>query len=61
MCRELGVGYIGPSPETHDDQGFLLKEFWGDDGLHGNVKYGEVMLQHVLTTIAATIPMELNP
>ena len=33
---------------------------WGGDGLHGNMKYGEIMLRHVLTAIAAEIPTELN-
>ena len=52
MCEALDVGYIGAAPASRDAAGFLRPEFWGEDGMHGNVAYGGVMLRHVLATIS---------
>jgi hypothetical protein len=50
-CKSLNVGYVGAAPHTCDAKGFLRREYWHEDGFHGNPKYGEVMLEHVLDAI----------
>jgi hypothetical protein len=50
-CARLNIGYIGPAPRTHDEQGFLIRDYWTEDGFHGNLAYGQVMLQHVVNAI----------
>ena len=49
---EFNIDYIGAAPATCDDEGFLLQEFWGDDGIHANHGYGREMLRHVLKSIS---------
>ena len=47
-CEELGITYVPAPPSSVDEQGYLLRDFWNEDGFHGNSAYGELMLDHVV-------------
>ena len=50
-CEQMGIGFIPAPANTMDENGFLLPQYWSTDATHGNVAYGEEVLQ-VLEKIA---------
>lgn len=47
LYEEHGISFIDAPRVVRDNDGFLLRRFWGRDPTHGNLRYGRVMLQHL--------------
>lgn len=46
FCAGRKIAYCRNPPEVADEHGFLKREFWGDV-VHGNARYGAVLLQRL--------------
>lgn len=57
MMAEIATGsggsFVEVPPETQDDLGFLVPEFWAPDATHANNEYGRLMLNRLLDHVAA--------
>lgn len=53
MARAHGAVFVDIPPETQDEHGFLLPEFWVPDSTHANGAYGKLMLGRLLDRAAA--------
>ena len=47
LCTEIGTTFVEPPAEALDGDGFLVRDYWGEDTLHANEKYGELVLRQV--------------
>lgn len=47
VCHELGIYFVSPPPDSFDSRGFLRQEYWGNDWLHANRQYGDLVLCQV--------------
>jgi hypothetical protein len=56
FCSEQSVELLWPLPETLDEDGFLLKEFYSSDATHANAAYGELMLQRFENIVSSEGP-----
>lgn len=59
LCDDLGIGYLPCPPETLDAAGFTRPEFWGNDPTHGNVLYGQHVIEQLLVFLASPSQEEL--
>ena len=50
-CEQMEISFIPAPANTMDENGFLKQQYWSIDATHGNVAYGEEVLQ-VLEKIA---------
>ena len=50
-CEQMEISFIPAPANTMDENGFLKQQYWFNDATHGNVAYGEEVLQ-VLEKIA---------
>lgn len=46
IALEKGVAFL-PPPHQAFDNGFLSKEFYGNDPTHGNIEYGRLVLKDI--------------
>ena len=53
-CKVNGVGFIPVPPSTLDEEGFLKIEGYSGNATHGNVWYGEQVLNDVVQRFAAS-------
>lgn len=53
ICDEWGIGVIPPPNDAIETEGFLKKEFYGNDATHANTAYGALVLKQ-LKDIAAS-------
>jgi hypothetical protein len=51
ICKELSISYLGVPPICLDESGFLAPAAWHIDPVHGNVWYGEQILNQVQSVI----------
>lgn len=47
LYEEHGIAFIDAPPKACDNDGFLLRKFWGREPTHGNQHYGRILLQHL--------------
>lgn len=52
-CEKIGVIYLPPPPESVDEAGCLLRQYWADDPSHANKEYGAL----VRAQIGKVIPL----
>jgi hypothetical protein len=50
-----GALYVGVPPLCQDQYGFLKEEYWGIDVTHANGLFGQLYLEHLLTSLQ-TVP-----
>jgi hypothetical protein len=48
---KAGAIYIPAPRQAQDEHGFLLEEYWSDDVMHANEKYGRLYLDQVVATL----------
>ncbi len=46
-CRKLGMSFMFPPPAAQDEHGFMKRDGWHPDGVHGNMWYGERVLDQI--------------
>lgn len=49
VCAQHSIRMIAAPPETLDDNDCLLPEYRSDDAVHPNAKYGDLLLDRMLT------------
>lgn len=47
VAEKCGARYIPNPPEIFDRDGFLAREFWGNDATHGNADYGRLTIRRI--------------
>lgn len=54
-CHKLGIGFV-PVPETtHDEEGFLLPEYYGSDATHASSSYGGIVIEKIEERLATKL------
>jgi hypothetical protein len=54
VCTANGADFIPPPPESIDANGFMRQEFCADDPVHGNARYGGLVIQQMIRIASAT-------
>jgi len=55
-AEKVGARYLQVPRESQDEHGFLREEYWGNDVMHANERYGRLYLDHVVAALHGTPP-----
>lgn len=55
IAEGAGAVFIDAPSESFDENGFLKREFY-HDGVHGNLKYSELLFKKILSITGAAVP-----
>ena len=47
LCENRKINYVAPPSEVFDKNGFLKKDFWGNDATHASGQYGASILNTI--------------